>query len=330
MEFRTFVDTEKYKEKIDYSKKIMFIGSCFSENIGQKFEDNFFDVDINPFGVIYNPESVLESLNRLVDRKLFAEEELFFDNEQWHSYGHHSCFSDENKNVALKKINNRLERASDFLQSADYLFITFGTAWVYLLLETGKVVANCHKQQSSVFERRRLEVEQIVQKYLVFLQKLKSFNNNINVVFTVSPVRHWKDGAVENQISKSVLILTISQIVEQLDFVTYFPSFEIVLDELRDYRFYSADMVHVSDLAVDYIWQRIGESFFSEKTLQDLAKVEKIKKALLHRPFNQKSKEYVLFLKKTLQKIENLKKENEHIKLNEATKQIKIKLASYL
>ncbi len=330
MDFRTIVDIKKYNEKIDYSKKMMFIGSCFTENIGQKFKDYFFDVDINPFGVIYNPASVLSSLEFLVERKVFLPEDLFFDNDIWRSYSHHGSFSDSQQKVVLNNINERIKLSSEFLQTADYLFVTFGTAWVYRLCETKKVVANCHKQAASKFERLRLSVDFIVEKYVEFLQKLKTFNPQIKVIFTVSPVRHWKDGATENQVSKSTLILSINKIVEELDFVSYFPSYEIVMDELRDYRFYANDMVHISNVAVDYIWQRIGDSLLTDRTLNELGRVEKIKKAISHRVLNESSKEYVLFLEKTMRKIEDLQKENKYIKLEEAMNRVKIKLTHYL
>ncbi|MBN2892658.1 MAG: GSCFA domain-containing protein [Bacteroidales bacterium] len=329
MNFRTVVEIEKYKEKIDYSKKIMLIGSCFTDNIGQKFNDYFFDVDINPFGVIYNPESVLRSLEILTNRKFLSEENLFFDNENWQSYSHHSDFSSGQKDTVLAKINNRIEYSSDFLQDADYLFITFGTAWVYTLRETDNVVANCHKQSASKFNRTRLSVSEISVKFIRYLEILKTLNPKVKVFFTVSPVRHWKDGAIENQISKSTLLLGISEIIEKMDFAHYFPSYEIVMDELRDYRYYDEDMIHISNKAVDYIWERITESLLTKGANTDLKEAVKIKKALQHRASNIKSNEYHLFLEKTLKQIKELKQKNKHIKLEEAEALMTAKLINY-
>lgn len=329
MDFRTIVDIAEPKIKIDYSKKIMLIGSCFTDNVGNKFKDYLFDVDINPFGVIYNPESVLSSLEILTNRKFLSEQNLFFDNGIWQSYSHHSDFSSVQKDTVLAKINNRIEYSSDFLQNTDYLFITFGTAWIYILNETEKVVANCHKQDSNKFTRTRLNVSEISMKYIRYLEILKSLNPKIKVIFTVSPVRHWKDGAIENQISKSTLILAINEIIEKISFASYFPSYEIVLDELRDYRFFAEDMLHIADKSVNYIWERISESYFSEKTIKETEKVEKIQKALNHRALNIKSKDYLTFLENTMKKIRELKLENENIKLEEAENIIKAKLTTY-
>ena len=329
MKFRTEVEIPKYKDKISYSKKIMFVGSCFTENVGKEFEKNFFDVDINPFGVIYNPESVLNSLEILTNRRFLSEENLFQYNGIWQSYSHHSDFSSVQKETMLAKINNRIEYSSDFIQNADFLFITFGTSWVYELKETQKVVTNCHKQHPSKFNRKILSVSKISVIFSRYLNILKTINPKIKVFFTVSPVRHWKDGATGNQISKSILLLAINEIVEKNSFANYFPSYEIVMDELRDYRYYSDDMLHISNLAVDFIWEKIIDSLFSDKTKEELQTVGKLKKALQHRAFNVKSEEYHRFLKKTLEQIKNLKKLNENIKLIEAESLIKAKLSNY-
>lgn len=329
MNFRTEVKIKDFEEKIDYSKKIMFIGSCFTDNIGAKFADNFFNVDINPFGDIYNPQSVLNSLEMLTNRRFLSDENLFFDNGIWQSYSHHSDFSSIQKDTVLAKINNRIELSSDFLNNADYLFITFGSSWVYELKETGNIVANCHKQPALKFNHNLLSVSEIAVKYIRYLSILKSVNPKIKVFFTVSPVRHWKDGANGNQISKSKLLLSIDEIIEKTDFAYYFPSYEIVLDELRDYRFFADDMLHISEVAIDYIWEKIVASLFSDKTKNELQSSIKIKKAIQHKVSNIKSKEYHLFLEKTLKQIEKLKRQNKNIKLEEAENLIKAKLINY-
>ncbi len=329
MNFRTEVEIPKHQNKIDYSKKIMLIGSCFTDNVGLKFKDYFFDVDINPFGVIYNPESVLSSLETLTNKKFISEKNLFSHNQMWYSYSHHGDFSSNEKETVLAKINNRIDFSSDFLQEADFLFITFGTAWVYYLKKTDTVVANCHKQASSNFRRSLLTVSDISFDYIRYLKLLKAVNPNIEVIFTVSPVRHLKDGAVGNQISKATLLLAINEIIDKIDFAYYFPSYELLMDELRDYRFYQEDMVHISNTAVDFIWQKITETFFDEKTVSDLQQSVKIRKALYHRAFNLKSTEYHLFLENTLKEINELKKKNKYIKLEEAENLISAKLVNY-
>ena len=329
MNFKTEVKIPKFKDNISYSKKIMFVGSCFTDNIGQKFKDHFFDVDINPFGVIYNPESVLNSLEILTNRRFLSDENLFQHNGIWQSYSHHSDFSSENKDTMLARINNRIEYSSDFIQNTDFLFITFGTSWAYELKETNKVVTNCHKQLASKFNRKLLSISKISEIFIRYLNILKIINHRIKVFFTVSPVRHWKDGAIGNQISKSTLLLAINEIVEKVNFANYFPSYEIVMDELRDYRYYTNDMLHISDLAIEVIWEKIINSLCTDKTKIELQSAQKIIKALQHRAFNLKSEEYHKFLEKTLKQIKNLKKQNKNIKLLEAENLIKAKLQNY-
>ena len=329
MNFKTEVKIQKFKEKIDYSKKIMFFGSCFSDNIGEKFNQFFFKVDINPFGVIYNPESVLTSLEILTNRRFLSDENIFENNGIWQSYSHHSDFSGTSKDTVLAKINNRIEYSSDFLQKADFLFITFGTSWVYELKKTNKVVTNCHKQPAAKFNRKLLSTSKISVIFIRYLERLKIINPKIKVFFTVSPVRHWKDGAIGNQISKSTLLLAINEIIEKVDFANYFPSYEIVMDELRDYRYYSDDMLHLSNLAINVIWSKLIDSLFSDKTKTELQTANKIIKAVQHKPFNLKSEEYHKFLKNTLKQIENLKKLNNKINLGEVENMISAKLASY-
>ncbi len=312
---RTVVDIPQAKEKISYSSKVMFIGSCFTEEIGEKFESYLFDTDINPFGVIYNPVSVANSLKILIQKRLFTEKDLEQRGSQWFSFYHHSRFSFESKEETLNTINERIEKSSEFLKKADFLFITLGTAWVYVLNRTGEVVSNCHKLPAKIFTRKMLETEEIVDLYSNLLQDLWSFNPKLKIYFTVSPVRHWKDGAYGNRVSKSVLFVALDKLMKRFDSVGYFPAYEIVMDELRDYRFYAKDMIHIGEQGVDYIWFRFKEKFFDEAMLDTLKEVEKVTKAIEHRPKSRFSEEYKLFVEKTLEKIMILKKNNPHIKI---------------
>lgn len=308
MSFFTEINIPEFPWKIDYSKNILFFGSCFSENIGQKLADLKFSVDMNPFGILYNPESIANSLKILLKKRKFTENELFKDHGLWNSFHHHSRFSDVDKKVALEKINSRISSSSEFLKKADFLIITFGTAWVYELKRTGKIVSNCHKVPASEFKRYRLGVSEITETYRELLEKIWETNPGLKVIFTVSPIRHWKDGAVENQVSKATLLLAVDRLKngfgEQV--CSYFPAYELMMDELRDYRFYAEDMLHISPVAVDYIFDRFCNSIISKETQNISKKVEKIRKAIEHRPVNVKSIEYKKFLNASISDINNL------------------------
>ncbi len=315
--FRTVVDIPPASGKISYSSKLMFIGSCFTEEIGSKLEKYLFDVDINPFGVIYNPVSVANSLKILLEKRLFAEGDLQRRGNIWFSWYHHSRFSSDDKQEALDNINSRILYSSEYLRKADFLFITFGTAWVYVLNETGQIVSNCHKLPQKIFTRRRLEVDEIVGIYKELLPGIWKVNPGLKIIFTVSPVRHWKDGAVENQISKSTLILAIAKLRGMFENTGYFPAYEIIMDELRDYRFYADDMIHIGSQGVEYIWQRFGNTYFSATVEKTLKEVDKIIKASQHRPKNKNTAEYKQFLDTTIERIMLLRKENPNIKVDD-------------
>lgn len=322
MNLITPVEIPSYAQKIDYSKFLMFVGSCFTENIGNRFKQIFFKTLINPFGIIYNPSSVKEGLDLLLKKRVFTEADLFFFNEQWHSFSHHGVFSGAEKNTVLKSMNDNLLYAHDFLKTTDFLFITFGTAWIYELIKSGSVVSNCHKLPSGEFSRRLLSVDEIVQSYELVLNRLKVFNPKINIFLTISPVRHLKDGAMGNQISKSTLVLAVNKLVNMFNFVDYFPAYEIVLDELRDYRFYAGDMTHLNSSAVDYIWEKIEESFFSKKILDELKLAKKLHKNIRHRIVNKQSKEALVFKDKIKMQINELKQRHDLIDLSAAEKYI--------
>ncbi|HLN73902.1 MAG: GSCFA domain-containing protein [Methylococcaceae bacterium] len=308
MAFITEINIPEFPWKMDYSKSMMFFGSCFSENIGQKLLDMKFNIDLNPFGILYNPVSIANSLKILLEKRLFTKYDLFQDQGQWNSFYHHSRFSDTNRELALEKINSRISQSHEFLAKADFLLITFGTSWVYEYNRTGQVVSNCHKVPSSQFKRYRLDVSDIADSYSELIKELIRFNPKLKLVFTVSPIRHWKDGAVENQVSKSVLLLAIDQLVKGLgnNYCKYFPSYEIMMDELRDYRFYADDMIHISPVGIDYIFERFSKVMITPESLATAKQVGKIRKALAHRPVNWTSPEYEKFLSYNLEEINKL------------------------
>jgi len=311
MSFFTEIKIPEFPLKMDYLKSIQFFGSCFSENIGQKLLDLKFDVDLNPFGILFNPISIANSIHILLEKRVFTENDLFQDHPEysgWSSFYHHSRFSDADREVALEKINSRISHSHEFLLKADFLMITFGTSWVYELKETGQVVTNCHKVPAAKFKRFRLDVSQITEVYSKLLTELWKFNPNLKVVFTVSPIRHWKDGAVENQVSKATLLLAIDHLLNGSESknIGYFPAYELMMDELRDYRFYAEDMLHISPVATDYIFERFARVMISDYSLQVAKEVVKIGKAVLHRPVNSTSVEYERFILYNLEEINKL------------------------
>ena len=288
---------------IDYNSRLMMLGSCFAENMGSKFSYYKFDVDVNPCGIIYNPLSVANVLRLIVEGKQFEKSDLRQVGGKWVSLYHHGAFSSTDPDECLRRINDRLTKATGELRTLDLLVITWGTAWVYRYTRENIVVSNCHKIPSQEFERSRLSVEDIVKEYLVLIGRLREINPGLRILFTVSPIRHWKDGAHGNQLSKATLLLAIDRLREELQHVYYFPAYEIVLDELRDYRFYADDMLHMSGFTVDYIWERFLYSFISPEVVGLMNQIGRVNKGVAHRPFDPQSEEYHRLVKKMLAEI---------------------------
>jgi hypothetical protein len=320
--FHTQVNVPEIPWETGYKKKNIFMGSCFTENVGQKMADLNYLVDINPFGILYNPMSVANGLRWMLNLKQFEASDLVQYNGLWHSFAHHGRFSSTDPAEMLGGINSRLQHSSEFLKTADFLFITFGTAWIYRYNKTSEIVSNCHKIPAREFTRERLSVEEIVETYKTLLPALWEENKTLKIIFTVSPIRHWKDGAIENQRSKAILHLAVDALQKLFPGQSaYFPSYEIVMDELRDYRFYAADMLHISDVAIDHIWQQFEATLIDEESRKLAQKVEKIKRAAAHRPINKSTPEFRKFIQKFYNNILeleiefpylNLKLEKEH------------------
>ena len=295
MKFRT--ETEfAAKGEISYRDNLMFIGSCFSENIGTYFERHLFRTDLNnPFGILFNPASIAKAVRRLLSETPYSDNDLFLHNGVLNSYDHHSDFSDTEKEKCLAKMNDKLKESSQFLKNATILFITFGTAWIYRQKVNGHIVSNCHKMPANTFLREKLSVQDIVNEYTDLFHTFPFSDKKTRVIFTVSPVRHTKDGLHENQLSKATLLLAIDELQKRFDFVEYFPSYEMLLDDLRDYRFYNEDMVHPNNTAIKYLTEKLS-SYFSEETKMLMNEAEQIASAESHRPFNPKSNEYQSFI----------------------------------
>ncbi len=306
MEFRKKIDIPKSELRINHQTKILLLGSCFAENIGKQLLDNKFTVNVNPFGVLYNPASILQAISLLREDRIFTEEDVFLNQGVFRTYFHHSAFSSTNKEVFLQAINEKRKEASTSLKEADVLLITFGTTYVFSFKETDQVVSNCHKQPLNIFNRKKLSVDEIVSSWSELIKASLESNPNLKILFTVSPIRHWKDGAHNNQLSKAILLLAIDELMNKFSNLYYFPSYEIVLDELRDYRFYAEDMIHPNEVAVRYIWEVFNDTYFDDETKKLCQQWQNISRAMAHRPFNEDTDEHKQFLKQTLLKLKSI------------------------
>ena len=293
--------------RLTHADRLMLLGSCFATEMGARLLDAKFRCDVNPYGVLYNPLSIASALREIAAGKEYGAEELFFYRECWHSPMHHGDFSSPDVEETLQHINGRLREAHAAFPQLDKLLLTFGTAWVYESKETGKVVSNCHKLPEANFTRRKLSVEEVVAEYQPLLSDWFARNPKLKVLFTVSPIRHIRDGLHANQLSKATLLLAIERLQALFpQRLFYFPAYELLLDELRDYRFYAEDLVHPSAVAVRYVWERFSQTCFSAESLRIVEESEKICKALSHKPFRPEAEEYKRFLGQIVLKINQL------------------------
>lgn len=309
MKFRTELILPEADRKISHFHKIMGIGSCFVDSMGEKLSDSKFQVLQNPFGTIFHPLAMENALARIHSLTLYTKEEIFKYGELYFSWDHHTSFNRISLDETLHKINSELESANDFIQETDFFLLTFGTAWVYKIKEMGIFVANCHKVPNQQFDKYLLDDKQIQASLKNCFNLILDINPKAQIIVTVSPVRHTKDGIVENNISKSKLISNLFDVAMKYDNVEYFPAYELMMDDLRDYRFYKEDLVHPNDMAVEYIWKKFSESFFDSNTHDKIKIAQKIKSALAHRPLNPSTTSYKEFLYKTgkyIESVENL------------------------
>ena len=319
MDFRTPTDITPLAPRLRHSDKLLVMGSCFAEHIGGRLEQMKFRTVVNPYGVLYNPLSIAEALTRLIEQRPFTKEELHeFPDGGWNTWLHHSRYSHPDKVEALTAINASMEKAWHQLADADTLIITLGTAWVYRLTDTGMVVGNCHKVPERRFTRQRLQVREIVEALDAVIQRIGAINPKLRVLFTVSPVRHLKDGLHGNQLSKSALLLATDELCRMHpERCHYFPAYEIVMDELRDYRFYAEDMAHPSTQAINYVWECFVEHCIDAEAQSFMLQWEKIVRDMSHRPFNPQSEQYKAFIQQTISKITELKKSTPYLEVQD-------------
>jgi len=287
MKLITEVALPEYSVRLDHQSPVLMMGSCFTENIGRQLERYLFPVCINPFGVTYNPLSVKKGLEALIHKEAYSAEDLKLHNDLWFSFDHYTGFSSPDRDVALEHINRSFASAKELLKKVEILILTWGTSWVYSYNETGQVVCNCHKIPAKEFTRKQLSTREIISAYESFLPELFKFNPALKIINTVSPVRHWKDGAHGSQLSKATLLLAGEALRQKYpDQFFYFPSYEIVMDELRDYRFYAEDMIHTSKQASSYIWEKFQENLVSTSSAKIISDLEPLLKMVEHRPMN--------------------------------------------
>jgi len=320
--FRTIVTPNSLKEKINYRSKILCLGSCFTQSIGNYFQSNKFDIDINPFGVQYNPLSIASSLTKIIQNKQYEKRDLFFNLERWHSFDHHSSFSDATVEHCLENMNRRVLQAHQNLSNLTHLVLTFGTNFYFLHKRDSKMVSNCHKVSSKEFERIELSVEAISKEINAVIHKIKAINPSISIIYTISPIRYIQQGFVENTISKGKLFSALSDLLQIDSNAYYFPAYEIMMDDLRDYRFYKEDMIHPSDEAIRYIWQNVVNSMIEPNALPLMKEIHAINLELNHRPYQPESNTHQAFLKKLETKIKTITERHPYLNYEHELKQL--------
>ncbi len=316
MNFHLHFQPVPFPIKLQYNESLFFAGSCFAENMALHMQTHKFNTLLNPHGVLYNPDSIATAIDRYVKNKTYLEKDLFFANDCYHSWDHHSRFSAIHVATCLSEINEQITRAHEVLKNAGWLFITFGSAYTYRNKETGKRVGNCHKQPQQEFVKELLTVEEMVKTYTTLIPALQQWNSNLKIVFTVSPVRYIRDGIVENTRSKARLLEVVHQLTDQKK-IFYFPAYELIIDDLRDYRFYKEDLVHPTDQAVNYVFEKLKASLFDETTTSIFEKINDITKAKAHRVFQENSEAHQKFKSTYFNRCEQLQEQYPFLSLEE-------------
>ena len=318
IQLRTAVSLPEVSKKLSYRQNFLMMGSCFAENIGNWLMQNCFPIEVNPFGILYNPASIANSIESILSNREFIEKDIFFADGLWSSFAHHGSFSSPEKEEVLNKINISNSFASKTLKSCSHLFVTFGTSWVFENRADGKIVGNCHKHPAKEFNRYRLEVDEMVAMWQKTIDKLFAVNPEIHIILTISPIRHLKDGAFENQVSKSALFLLVAKLLEIYgeERITYFPSYELVMDELRDYRFYATDMTHMSETGIAFLQEKFETVFIDKESSKIMVQVEKLNRSLSHKPFRPEEKNYRDFIDKMSVEAKKLTKEYPFVNIN--------------
>lgn len=316
MNFHLDLQVKPFTAKLQYKEPLFFMGSCFAENIARQMHAYKFNVQLNPHGILYNPYSVANALRSYLKNITITKQDLFIKDGTYHSWQHHSRFSDTDASACLSKINTEIQTAHEALKTTGWLFITFGSAYVYRHKQNGQRVGNCHKQPLQDFTKELLTIEEMVSDYKQLIAELQHTNPLLKIVFTVSPVRYIRDGVVENNRSKARLIETVHQLINEEN-VFYFPAYELILDDLRDYRFYKTDLVHPSDQAIDYVFEKLKQALFDQQTSAVFEKVKDILNAKAHRVMSENSNAHQQFRTTYLNRCKQLGEEYPFLTLQE-------------
>lgn len=320
MQFFANINIKPLKPSIIYKDKVLLTGSCFTEHIGNFLIESKFNVLQNPNGILFDPASVTLSLISYIQNKQYSEADLFYLNEAWHSWQHHSRFSNTDKTVVLSSINQSQQQAYTFLKEADWLIITLGSAFTYKLVDTVGSVANCHKAPAQNFIKHLNSIEEIVTAFDTAIHRLFHFNSKLKIIFTISPVRHLRDGVVDNNRSKARLIEAVHHLVNKFDKLYYFPAYELVIDVLRDYRFYDVDLAHPNYAATQFVLEKFSENCFDDATRTLIEEIKKIEIAKKHKPFNPQSSMHKKFLQQQAEKIKKLMLQHPYLSFEEELK----------
>lgn len=308
--FRTVLSPLKLDFKIDYPSTHFLIGSCFSEHIGKRIELSKFKTCLNPFGILFHPLAISRVMQRLIEGKAYSEEEIRFEDGRFISFDHHGKFNHSEQDIALEKINSSFHKAEKELKEADYIYITWGTSIGYEAKENKNfIVSNCHKIPSYFFNKVNISTDDIVKSYKSLFKKLREFNPGAKIIISVSPVKHLKDGLIENNRSKARLLEAAHQLCESDENSYYFPSFELLQDDLRDYRFYTKDMAHPNEQAVDYIWNYYQNNLWSPECIALNNKITNLQKSFNHRALHPENEQYRSFVEHTVKKAFELEKQ---------------------
>ncbi|MDF9796012.1 hypothetical protein OKW21_001275 [Catalinimonas alkaloidigena] len=308
--FRTPVTVNPSPHKIQLGSKVLSIGSCFAQAIGRRLAENKFQAYTNPFGTLFNPASIFNLLSLSLNNQLPEENSYLKRDHMHYNYLLHSDFASQNKEMLEDQIGNALSQTHDFIKGADWLIITLGTAFYYQKKDTGDIVANCHKMPSDFFEKKIFQSAEVKKHFTHFYQAFQTLNPKAQIIFTVSPVRHIRDTLIQNTVSKATLRLAVEEIIQHYpENTTYFPSYEFMMDDLRDYRFYKADMIHPTEVAEDYIWEQWVKTYLHVEAREFLKEWEKIKRALAHRSFQPASERHQQFILKTIEQLNLLSKQ---------------------
>lgn len=314
MKFKIDFDIAPLQAQINHEDALFLLGSCFAENIAAKLLENKFNLYVNPNGIVFNPISIFNTLAHICDDTNNDESAMLQSDGMWYSFHHHSAIKAQSKEELLSKIQAINQNAKHALSQAKHLVITMGSAWVYEYLPQHTIVANCHKVPQTQFIKRLLSVDEIVVAFKGIYPKIIKLNPGLNIMLTVSPVKYLRDGIIENNLSKSTLLLAVDAICKSHS-LPYFPAYEIVNDELRDYRFYAEDMAHPSETAIQYVWERFVDTCVSEESKLLMLQLEEIRKAYHHRPFNEESEQHQKFKKSFLQKAQQLQNKHPYLRL---------------